>query len=64
MRLSKKKVMLRMAKLEISQSELASRAEISRQTISAVMNGRECRPELVGRIARVLETEPELIIED
>ena len=53
-----------MAKLGINQSQLAERARTSRQTISYVMNGRECRPEILGRIAEALETEPEEIIED
>lgn len=63
MRLNRKKVQLLMAELEINQQTLALKAGISRQTISAVMNGRNCRPELLGRIAKALEVEPEDIIE-
>lgn len=63
MRLDRKKIQLLMAELEINQQTLALKAEISRQTISAVMNGRNCRPELLGRIAKALEAKPEDIIE-
>ncbi|MBR4027657.1 MAG: helix-turn-helix transcriptional regulator [Lachnospiraceae bacterium] len=64
MKLDKKKVQLRMAKLGLNQSQFAERAEISRQTISYVMNGRRCRPELLGKIAKALEVDPVEIIED
>lgn len=63
MRLNRIKIQLLMAKACSSQAALADKAEISRQTLSAVMNGRNCRPELLGRIAKALEVEPEEIIE-
>lgn len=63
MRLSRIKVSLLMAKQCINQQTLAAKAGISRQTLSAVMNGRNCRPELLGKIAKALEVEPEEIIE-
>lgn len=63
MRLDRKKIQLLMAELEINQQTLALRSGASRQTISAVMNGRSCRPELLGRIAKALEVKPEEIIE-
>ena len=52
-----------MARLEINQRSLAIKAGISRQTLSAVMNGRNCRPELLGKLAKALEVKPEEIIE-
>ncbi|WP_177296255.1 helix-turn-helix domain-containing protein [Enterocloster lavalensis] len=63
MRLNITKVRLLMAKLLISQASLAAKAGISRQTMSAVMNGRNCRPELLGKISNALGVEPEEIIE-
>lgn len=63
MRLNRTKISLLMAKLLINQATLAGRAGISRQTMSAVMNGRNCRPELLGKISKALEVEPEEIIE-
>lgn len=63
MRLNRTKISLLMAKLLISQASLATRAGISRQTMSAVMNGRNCRPELLGKISKALGVEPEEIIE-
>lgn len=63
MRLNRTKVQLLMAKGTFTQAKLAEKAGISRQTMSAVMNGRNCRPELLGKISKVLEVEPEEIIE-
>ena len=63
MRLNITKVRLLIAKLLISQASLAAKAGISRQTMSAVMNGRNCRPELLGKISNALGVEPEEIIE-
>ena len=63
MRLNRTKISLLMAKLLISQATLAMKAGISRQTMSAVMNGRNCRPELLGKISKALGVEPEEIIE-
>ena len=64
MTLDREKVMLRMAKLEINQTQLAERAGVSRQTMSQIMNGRKCRPDLLGRVAKALNAEPEEIIAD
>ena len=63
MRLNKNKVSLLMAKLLINQATLADKAGISRQTLSAVMNGRNCRPELLGKLSKALGVEPEDIAE-
>lgn len=63
MRLNRTKIQLLMAKRLISQAALADNAGVSRQSMSAVMNGRNCRPELLGKIAKALEVEPEEIIE-
>ena len=63
MRLDKTKVLLLMADFSMNQKELAGKAGISRQTLSAVMSGRSCRLALLGKIARALEVKPEEIIE-
>ncbi len=64
MRLDKRKILLCMANFSINQKQLAKKAGISRQSLSAVVNGRNCRPDLLGRIASALEVKPEEIIED
>ena len=63
-KLNTKKVFLKMAHLGFNQKKLAEHVNVSRQTISNVMNGRGCSPILLGKIARALEVEPEEIIED
>lgn len=52
-----------MAKFCMDQKCLAEKANVSKQTVSYVLNGRNCRPELLGKIAKALEVEPEQIIE-
>lgn len=64
MRLNRTKIYLLLVDKFGTQQKLADAAGISRQTMSAVMNGRNCRPELLGKIAKALEVEPEEIIED
>lgn len=64
MRLSKTKIYLLLTKKYFTQAALAKAAGVSRQTLSAVMNGRNCRPELVGKIAKAFDVEPAEIIED
>lgn len=63
MKINEIKVLLLMADFSINQKQLAEIAGISRQTLSAVMNGRNCRPELLGKLAKALEVKPEEIIE-
>lgn len=63
MRINRNKIYLLMAKGLTTQATLADKAGISRQTMSAVINGRNCRPELLGKISKALGVEPEDIIE-
>lgn len=63
MKLNVTKIRLIMAKQVMNQATLAAKAGISRQTLSAVMNGRSCRPELLGKISKALGVEPEEIID-
>ena len=44
MKLNKIKILLLMAEFGINQKQLAETAGVSRQTLSAIMNGRNCRP--------------------
>lgn len=63
MKLNTTKVRLLMAEQLINQKELADKAGVSRQTLSAIMNGRSCRPEIIGKISLALGVKPEEIIE-
>ena len=64
MRLNRTKIYLLLAKKYYTQAALADAAGVSRQTLSAVLNGRNCRPELLGKIAKALDVEPIEIIEN
>lgn len=63
MRIDKTKIGIAMAKKLLKQQDLADLAGVSRQTVSYIMNGRNCKPDLLGKIANALEVEPEEIIE-
>lgn len=65
MKIDKNKVQLRMAEISdcSTQAKLADKAGVSRQTMSAVMRGRNCRPEILGRISFALGVKPEDIVE-
>ena len=64
LRLDPKKLLLKMTESGLNQKTLAERAGVSMQIISAVMSGRYCCPQLLGKIARALRIDPEEIIED
>lgn len=64
MRLNRTKIYLLLTKRYFTQAALANAAGVSRQTLSAVLNGRNCRPELLGKIAKAFDVEPSEIIED
>lgn len=63
MRIDKNKVQIKMAKLGINQHELAERAGISRQTLSYIINGKDCRPKLFGKICKALDSDPEVMLD-
>lgn len=54
MKLNKKRMQLLMARLLLNQTLLAKNAGITRQTLSAIMHGKDCKPETAGRIAQAL----------
>lgn len=63
MRVNRNKLELIMAKKGLNQKKLAEVSGVSRQSLSYTMNGRNCRPELLGKISKALGVEPEEIIE-
>lgn len=63
MRVNRSKLELIMAKKDMNQKKLAEVSGVSRQSLSYTMNGRSCRPELLGKISKALGVEPEEIIE-
>lgn len=63
MRVDRNKLELIMAKKGLNQKKLAEVSGVSRQSLSYTMNGRNCRPELLGKISKALGVEPEEIIE-
>ena len=55
MKLDSTRVRVLMAQLGITHTELAERAGITRQTLSAVMHGKSCTPRTVGKVAAGVE---------
>lgn len=63
MRLNRDKVLLVMARKGIRQMDLAVAAGMSRGNLSTIVNGKNCKPETIIRIADALETDFSEIIE-
>lgn len=64
MNVSKNKILLLIAEKGLNQSELADKANMSRGTLSVIMNGKSCRPETVLRLANALDVPINSIIEN
>jgi len=54
MKVKKKKMQLAMAKKGVLYRDVAEKSGVSRATLSAVMNGKSCRVETAGKIAKAL----------
>jgi hypothetical protein len=63
MKIDRAKLELIMAKKGLNQKMLSEVSGISRQSLSYTMNGRNCRPELLGKLSKALGVEPEDIVE-
>lgn len=61
MKVKEKNLLMAMAKKEMNFIQLAELSGISKTTISYIKNGKNCKPDVAGRIAKVLEVEPEEI---
>lgn len=64
MKLSKEKIRIIQARMQVSQKKLAGIAGVCKPTLSYAINGRECRPELAGKIANALGVDVTEILED
>ena len=64
MRIDKKKVELILLKANKRRKDLPEMAQYSHTTISALLNGKNCRLEAVQRIAAALGVNPADIIEE
>lgn len=53
-----------MAKLGMNYSQLSIAAGVSRQTISYINAGKSCKPDVLSKLAKALEVEPEDLIEE
>ncbi len=63
MEVNSKKLYLAMAKAGLNQSGLAAKADVSSRTIAAILNGRKCRADVLGRLSKALEVEPQDLVE-
>lgn len=64
MRVDKNKVLLLMAKQGLLQQDVASKATMSKGNFSTIMNGKNCQPRTVLKIATALSVDVTEIIED
>lgn len=64
MQLNKQKVMLFMAKQELSIADLAERYGVTKQRMSYILNCSKVRPETAGKLARVLKVDVTEIIKE
>lgn len=63
MQLNKQKIMLFMAKQELSIAVLAERYGVTKQRMSYILNCSKVRPETAGKLAKALEVDVAEIIE-
>ena len=63
MQINKTKVLILLAKTQMNQTKLATLSGVSRQTLSYIMNGKACRPDIAGRIAKAFGVDVTEIIE-
>lgn len=63
MKLSKDKIMLLLARRQMTQKDLAEKADLSRSNLSAIVNGKNCRWVTALRIADTLGVELDDIVE-
>lgn len=64
MRISKNKLGIAMARRSMNFQKLAKMSGISRTTLSYINNGKNCRPEVVSRIAMALNVDVTELIEE
>ncbi len=62
MRVSKEKVEIAMAERNLSQTKLAQNMKIERARLSAIINGKNCRPSTIAKLAIALEIDVKEII--
>lgn len=63
MRVSKKKVEIVMAQNGLNQTELSNLMEMSRTRLSAIINGKNCRPSTISKLANALKVDAKEIID-
>lgn len=64
MKLSKKKVFLLMAEREMSYTDLAREAGLSRQNLHCILGRGTSRAKSIGKIANALGVKPEEVLEE
>ena len=64
MKIRKKKVSFIMAEKDMFQKDLADKAGMSRGNLSVLLNGKNCQPKTILKIANALKVGIEDILED
>lgn len=61
MKVNESNLLIAMARKGINFIQLAEKSGISKTTISYIKNGKNCKPDVAGKIAKALEVDPEEI---
>ena len=64
MYLNKKKIDILLVRRGMNATQLAELANLSRATVSCIMNGKSCTAKTIVQLATVLDVEPEEILEE
>lgn len=63
MQIDKTKMEIAMSENALNFVKLSKKSGVSRTTLSYINNGKSCKPEIVGKIAKALEVSVEDLIE-
>ncbi|WP_312047520.1 helix-turn-helix domain-containing protein [Anaerotignum sp.] len=64
MQLNKTKIQIKMAKECLNVNDLCKKSKIEKHTVYRIMNGSNCKPATVGKIAKALNCDVLELLED
>ena len=63
MEINSQKLYFAMANANITQTELAKRANVSSRTVTTLLKGGKCRSDVLGRVSKALEIAPQELVD-